>query len=151
MRYFQLIDTLVTQVVLDRRGLDNDFSTTYGVSVGSIISKFSDEDALADGHGMCPGGTIGHGVLADDFKSFRAFAPDDQLGVALAQLSVGGQARDPYPSMAGRSSASPTPLYTRTVAPGTRFHNTAAADRPTHNDAAATRSDEPIAQYSLKC
>ncbi|KAK9766452.1 hypothetical protein K7432_004474 [Basidiobolus ranarum] len=45
---FQLIDTLVTQIVLDRRGLDHDFSSSYGVSLGSLVSKLADGDQLQE-------------------------------------------------------------------------------------------------------
>ncbi|KAK9688408.1 hypothetical protein K7432_014412, partial [Basidiobolus ranarum] len=45
---FQLIDTLVTQIVLDRRGIDHDFSSSYGVSVGSLVSKLADGDQLQE-------------------------------------------------------------------------------------------------------
>ncbi|ORX92728.1 FH2-domain-containing protein [Basidiobolus meristosporus CBS 931.73] len=45
---FQLIDTLVTQIVLDRRGLDQDFSASYGVSIGSLVSKLADGNQLQE-------------------------------------------------------------------------------------------------------
>ncbi|CAO3596021.1 unnamed protein product [Absidia cylindrospora] len=45
-RYYQLIDTVVAQIVLDRKGLPNDFTDTYGISIGHLLAKFSDEDEL---------------------------------------------------------------------------------------------------------
>ncbi|KAL1923354.1 uncharacterized protein VTP21DRAFT_8334 [Calcarisporiella thermophila] len=44
-RYFQLIDTIVSQIVLDRR-IDNDFTNSYGISVVQLINKFTDNEAL---------------------------------------------------------------------------------------------------------
>lgn len=41
-----MISTLVNQIVMDRRGVGSDFSSTYGVSVGNLIQKFSDMDRL---------------------------------------------------------------------------------------------------------
>jgi hypothetical protein len=41
-----MITTLVNQLVMDRRGLGDDFSSMYGVSVGNLIQKFSDMDRL---------------------------------------------------------------------------------------------------------
>ncbi|KAK9766409.1 hypothetical protein K7432_004545, partial [Basidiobolus ranarum] len=46
IKYFELADTLITQMVLDRRGYDQDFSTTYGVSVESILSRLGDDEKL---------------------------------------------------------------------------------------------------------
>lgn len=45
-RYFQIIDNLITQVVLDHKGLVEDFSSTYGTSVQHLIEKFADQDQL---------------------------------------------------------------------------------------------------------
>ncbi|KAI8336356.1 hypothetical protein BC941DRAFT_428994 [Chlamydoabsidia padenii] len=45
-RYYQLIDTVVSQIVMDRKGLPNDFTDVYGISIGHLLSKFSDEDEL---------------------------------------------------------------------------------------------------------
>jgi hypothetical protein len=45
-RYYQLIDTVVSQIVLDRKGVPNDFTDMYGISIGHLLSKFSDEDEL---------------------------------------------------------------------------------------------------------
>ena len=45
-RYFQVIDNLITQVVLDHKGLVEDFSQTYGTSVQHLIDKFADQDQL---------------------------------------------------------------------------------------------------------
>ncbi|CAG8599928.1 3863_t:CDS:10 [Ambispora gerdemannii] len=45
-RYFQLIDALVTQVVLDRRGLDQDFTHSVGISVSQVIDKLADQEKL---------------------------------------------------------------------------------------------------------
>ncbi|KAJ1658246.1 hypothetical protein IWQ61_002482 [Dispira simplex] len=47
-RYLQLIDQLVSQIVLDGRGVDSDFSTTFGVSVATLAAKFSDEEQLLE-------------------------------------------------------------------------------------------------------
>jgi hypothetical protein len=46
VQYFHLIDRLITQIVLDRRGINDEFSTTYGISVKSVISGFSNEEKL---------------------------------------------------------------------------------------------------------
>lgn len=45
-RYFQIIDNLVAQVVLDHKGLANDFSADYNTTVQHLISKFADQDQL---------------------------------------------------------------------------------------------------------
>lgn len=45
-RYHQMISTLVNQIVMDRRGVGDDFSSVYGVSVGNLIQKFSDIERL---------------------------------------------------------------------------------------------------------
>ncbi|OZJ02756.1 hypothetical protein BZG36_03344 [Bifiguratus adelaidae] len=46
VRYFQLFDHIVTQVVLDRKGLTDDFATNYGMSVGNLIAKFAEQDQV---------------------------------------------------------------------------------------------------------
>lgn len=46
LRYFQLVDKLVSSVVTDRKGLDGDFSSMLGSSVASIVSKFGDQERL---------------------------------------------------------------------------------------------------------
>lgn len=45
-RYFQVIDNLITQVVLDHKGLVEDFSSSYGTSVQHLLDKFADQDQL---------------------------------------------------------------------------------------------------------
>lgn len=45
-RYFQVIDNLITQVVLDHKGTVEDFSSTYGTSVQHLMDKFADQDQL---------------------------------------------------------------------------------------------------------
>lgn len=45
-RYFQIIDNLITQVVLDHKGLVEDFSDSYGTSVRHLVDKFADQDQL---------------------------------------------------------------------------------------------------------
>lgn len=48
VRYYQLLDNLVTQIVLDRKGLTtDDFSGGFGWSVASLIEKFAEQDQLA--------------------------------------------------------------------------------------------------------
>ncbi|KAJ1985644.1 hypothetical protein H4R33_003872 [Dimargaris cristalligena] len=47
-RYMQLIDHLISQVVLDRRGVDSDFSSAFGVSVATLTAKFADEEQLVE-------------------------------------------------------------------------------------------------------
>ncbi|KAJ1920783.1 hypothetical protein IWQ60_006918 [Tieghemiomyces parasiticus] len=48
-RYMQLIDHLIAQVVLDRRGgADADFTSTFGVPVATLAAKFSDEEQLVE-------------------------------------------------------------------------------------------------------
>ncbi|KAL8279166.1 hypothetical protein RQP46_008422 [Phenoliferia psychrophenolica] len=48
MRYFQLVDRVVTSIVTDRKGLDGDFSSLLGSSVASIAAQFADQDRLED-------------------------------------------------------------------------------------------------------
>ncbi|CAG8584202.1 10129_t:CDS:10 [Ambispora leptoticha] len=45
-RYFQLIDALITQVVLDRRGLEQDFTHSVGISVSQVLDKLADQEKL---------------------------------------------------------------------------------------------------------
>lgn len=45
-RYFQIIDNLVAQVVLDHKGLADDFSADYTTTVQHLINKFADQDQL---------------------------------------------------------------------------------------------------------
>ncbi|KAG0914538.1 hypothetical protein G6F33_004165 [Rhizopus arrhizus] len=45
-RYFQIIDNLVAQVVLDHKGLADDFSADYHTTVQHLIDKFADQDQL---------------------------------------------------------------------------------------------------------
>ncbi|KAI8852793.1 hypothetical protein BC829DRAFT_430386 [Chytridium lagenaria] len=45
-KYLYFIDRLVTQVVLDRKGFDPDFTDAYKVSVEDIINGFVDLDAM---------------------------------------------------------------------------------------------------------
>ncbi|KAF9582632.1 hypothetical protein BGW38_010954, partial [Lunasporangiospora selenospora] len=46
IRYFQLMDAIVTQVVLDRRGITDDFEQKIGISVNQLVSKLVDQDRL---------------------------------------------------------------------------------------------------------
>ncbi|KAI8337692.1 hypothetical protein BC941DRAFT_352320 [Chlamydoabsidia padenii] len=47
VRYYQLLDNLVTQIVLDRKGLSSDdFSGGVGWSVASLVEKFAEQDQL---------------------------------------------------------------------------------------------------------
>lgn len=48
VRYFQLIDKIVSSIVTDRQGLDGDFSSLLGSSVASIVAKFSEQDRLEE-------------------------------------------------------------------------------------------------------
>lgn len=48
IRYFQLIDRLITSIVLDRKSIDGDFSSIMGVSVNSVVAKFADQDRLQE-------------------------------------------------------------------------------------------------------
>lgn len=45
-RYYQLVEHFVSQITLDRKGTLNNFTSTYGLTVQSLISKFADEDEL---------------------------------------------------------------------------------------------------------
>lgn len=45
-RYYQLVEHFVSQITLDRKGVSNSFSTTYGMTVKNLISKFAEEDEL---------------------------------------------------------------------------------------------------------
>ncbi|KAG0347011.1 hypothetical protein BG004_000301 [Podila humilis] len=47
IRYFQLMDAIVTQVVLDRRGITDDFDQKLGISVNQLVSKLVDQDRLS--------------------------------------------------------------------------------------------------------
>ncbi|KAF8924595.1 hypothetical protein BGZ52_008005, partial [Haplosporangium bisporale] len=46
IRYFQLMDAIVTQVVLDRRGVTDNFDQKIGISVNQLVSKLVDQDRL---------------------------------------------------------------------------------------------------------
>ncbi|KAG0323772.1 hypothetical protein BG004_003617, partial [Podila humilis] len=46
IRYFQLMDAIVTQVVLDRRGVTDNFDQKIGISVNQLVSKLVDQDKL---------------------------------------------------------------------------------------------------------
>ncbi|KAK3818629.1 MAG: hypothetical protein J3Q66DRAFT_175596 [Benniella sp.] len=46
IRYFQLMDAIVTQIVLDRRGLTDDFEQKFGVSVNQLVNKLVDQDRV---------------------------------------------------------------------------------------------------------
>ncbi|KAF9925656.1 hypothetical protein FBU30_004607 [Linnemannia zychae] len=46
IRYFQLMDAIVTQVVLDRRGITDNFEQKIGISVNQLVSKLVDQDRL---------------------------------------------------------------------------------------------------------
>jgi len=48
VRYFQLIDNLITSVVLDRKSLERDFTSVLGVSVASLASRFADQERLQE-------------------------------------------------------------------------------------------------------
>ena len=48
VRYFQLIDSVITSIVLDRKGIERDFTDALGFSVSSLVNKFSNEERLAD-------------------------------------------------------------------------------------------------------
>lgn len=41
------MDAIVTQVVLDRRGITDDFDQKIGISVNQLVSKLVDQDRLA--------------------------------------------------------------------------------------------------------
>jgi hypothetical protein len=45
-RYYQLVEHFVSQITLDRKGAPNNFTSTYGLAVKDLISKFADEDEL---------------------------------------------------------------------------------------------------------
>ena len=45
--YFRLIDCLTTQIVLDGKGIDPDFSTVYQVNVQKILEEFVDRSTVA--------------------------------------------------------------------------------------------------------
>ncbi|KAF9356289.1 hypothetical protein BGX26_005472 [Mortierella sp. AD094] len=46
IRYFQLMDSIVTQIVLDRRGTTDNFDQKLGISVNQLVSKLVDQDRL---------------------------------------------------------------------------------------------------------
>jgi cytokinesis protein len=46
VRYFQLVDRIITAVVMDNKALDADFATVLGTSVANVIERFSDQDRL---------------------------------------------------------------------------------------------------------
>ncbi|CAO3653877.1 unnamed protein product [Mucor hiemalis] len=45
-RYYQIAEHFVSQITLDRKGSSDNFTSTYGLSVKNLISKFADEDEL---------------------------------------------------------------------------------------------------------
>ncbi|KAG0186187.1 hypothetical protein DFQ28_008191 [Apophysomyces sp. BC1034] len=47
-RYYQLIESIVSQIVLDRKGIPDDFSSTYGFTVDDLISKFAEQDRFEE-------------------------------------------------------------------------------------------------------
>jgi hypothetical protein len=46
LRIFQLLSQIVTAIVTGKKGLDGDFTSIFGASVTSVISKYDDEDRL---------------------------------------------------------------------------------------------------------
>ncbi|KAF8977913.1 hypothetical protein BGZ46_007008 [Entomortierella lignicola] len=46
IRYFQLMDSIITQIVLDRRGVTDNFDKKLGISVNQLVSKLVDQDRL---------------------------------------------------------------------------------------------------------
>lgn len=48
MRHFQLIDRLISSIVIDRKGLDGDFSQLLGSSVAQIVASFGAQERLDD-------------------------------------------------------------------------------------------------------
>ena len=48
VRYFQLIDSLITSVVLDRKSIERDFSNTLGVSVANLAGRFADQERFEE-------------------------------------------------------------------------------------------------------
>ncbi|KAG0250651.1 hypothetical protein BG011_008195 [Mortierella polycephala] len=46
IRYFQLLDAIITQVVLDRRGITDNFDQKLGISVNQLVGKLVDQDRL---------------------------------------------------------------------------------------------------------
>lgn len=45
-RYYQIAEHFVSQITLDRKGSSDNFTSTYGLTVKNLISKFADEDEL---------------------------------------------------------------------------------------------------------
>lgn len=45
-RYYQIVEHFVSQISLDRKGSSDNFTSTYGLTVKNLISKFADEDEL---------------------------------------------------------------------------------------------------------
>ncbi|CAG8698929.1 9288_t:CDS:2, partial [Acaulospora colombiana] len=45
-RYFQLIDALVTQVVMDKHGVDQDWNNSLNTTVSQMLSKIADQDKI---------------------------------------------------------------------------------------------------------
>lgn len=48
MRHFQLVDRVVSSIVVDRKGLDGDFSQLLGSSVAQVIASFGAQERLDD-------------------------------------------------------------------------------------------------------
>lgn len=46
VRYFQILDKLVTQVVMDRKGIKNEDFSSNGWSVAMLIDKFAEQDQI---------------------------------------------------------------------------------------------------------
>jgi cytokinesis protein len=40
------MDAIITQIVLDRRGLTDDFEQKFGVSVNQLVNKLVDQDRV---------------------------------------------------------------------------------------------------------
>ncbi|CAG8616739.1 494_t:CDS:10 [Acaulospora morrowiae] len=45
-RYFQLIDSLITQVVMDKHGIDQEWNNSVGLTVSQVLSKMADQDKI---------------------------------------------------------------------------------------------------------
>lgn len=48
VRYFQLIDGLITAVVLDRKAIERDFSAACSKSVNQVVSQFADQSRFQE-------------------------------------------------------------------------------------------------------
>ncbi|KAL0073402.1 armadillo-type protein [Phycomyces blakesleeanus] len=88
VRHYQLVDNMVTQIVMDRKGLTNEYDAGgLGMSVGALIDKFAEQDQLA--------------AATSDAKQFKAMyekaikeKQELELEINMTQDGLVGQLRE---------------------------------------------------------